>query len=57
MEGAGRILAEGITKPDRRAIDDGLIKPGAPETKHILGKMYLASFLTGEIPPGLGVAV
>lgn len=41
----------------RRAIRDGHIKPGAPQTKHILGKMYLASFLTGAAPPGLDAAV
>jgi aminoglycoside phosphotransferase (APT) family kinase protein len=41
----------------RRKIRDGRLKPGAPETKHILGKMYLASFLTGVAPPGLDAAV
>jgi hypothetical protein len=40
----------------RRAFREGRIKPGAPETKHILGKMYLASFLTGAVPPGLDAA-
>ncbi|HJU17772.1 MAG TPA: phosphotransferase [Stellaceae bacterium] len=40
-----------------RAIRDGHIKPGVPATKHILGKMYLASFLTGTPPPGLGAVV
>jgi predicted Ser/Thr protein kinase len=44
--------------PDfRRATRNGTIRPGAPATKHILGKMYLASFLTGDIPPGLDAAV
>ena len=41
----------------RRAILNGEITPGSPEAKHILGKMYLSSFMTGEIPPGLNSAV
>jgi aminoglycoside phosphotransferase (APT) family kinase protein len=41
----------------RRAIRDGQLKPGMPETKHTLGKMYLASFFTGVAPPGLDAAV
>jgi aminoglycoside phosphotransferase (APT) family kinase protein len=41
----------------REAIRNGQLKPGATETKHVLGKMYLSSFLTGMRPPGLGVAV
>ena len=41
----------------QRAICGGQLKPGAPETKHVLGKMFLASFLTGAAPPGLGAAV
>jgi len=41
----------------RRAIRDGQLKPGTPEVKHILGKMYLASFFTGVTPPGLDAAV
>ena len=41
----------------RRTIREGRLKPGAPETKHILGKMYLVSFLTGVRPPGLDAAV
>ena len=39
------------------AIREGRLKPGAPETKHVLGKMYLASFLTGVGPPGFAAAV
>jgi len=39
------------------AIRAGRLKPGTPETKHILGKMFLASFLSGVAPPGLGEAV
>src|SRR4051794_35672741 len=30
-----------------RAIRAGRLRPGAPETKHVLGKMFLASFLSG----------
>jgi aminoglycoside phosphotransferase (APT) family kinase protein len=35
----------------RLAIDEGRLKRGAPETMHILGKMFLASFLSGVAPP------
>ena len=35
----------------RLAIDEGRLKRGAPETMHILGKMFLASFFTGVAPP------
>jgi hypothetical protein len=41
----------------RLAIHEGRLKPGAPETKHILGKMFLASFLSGVAPPGFDDAV
>ncbi|TIR48034.1 MAG: hypothetical protein E5X53_31280 [Mesorhizobium sp.] len=41
----------------RRAIRQGEIKPGAPATKHVLGKMFLNSFLTDVAPPGLDAAV
>jgi aminoglycoside phosphotransferase (APT) family kinase protein len=41
----------------RHAISQGLLKPGTPEVKHILGKMYLASFFAGIAPPGLDAAV
>lgn len=37
----------------RRAMSDGRLKPGAADTKHVLGKMYLASFLKDVVPPGL----
>ncbi len=40
----------------RRAISDGRLRPGAADTKHVLGKMYLASFLTEVAPPGLDAA-
>jgi Ser/Thr protein kinase RdoA (MazF antagonist) len=39
------------------AIREGQLKPGAPATKHILGKMFLASFFTGVAPPGFDDAV
>ncbi len=39
------------------AVRDGRFKPGAPETKHMLGKMFLASFLRGSPPPGFRAAV
>jgi aminoglycoside phosphotransferase (APT) family kinase protein len=39
------------------AVDTGRLKPGAPETKHALGKMFLASFMTGVATPGFAAAV
>lgn len=46
------------TPPElQRAIREGVLKPGTPETKHILGKMFLASFFSGVAPPGLDAAV
>jgi aminoglycoside phosphotransferase (APT) family kinase protein len=39
------------------AIHEGRLKPGAPGTKHILGKMFLASFFSGVAPPGFDDAV
>jgi len=36
-----------------RAIRDGRLLAGTRETGHVLGKMYLASFLSGAVPPGL----
>jgi aminoglycoside phosphotransferase (APT) family kinase protein len=41
----------------RLAIREGRLKPGTIETKHILGKMFLASFFSGAAPPGFDVAV
>jgi len=41
----------------RLAIHEGRLKPGAAETKHILGKMFLASFFSGVAPPGFDDAV
>ncbi len=41
----------------RLAIREGRFRPGAPETKHILGKMFLASFITDAAPPGFDAAV
>ena len=37
----------------RQALRDGGLSPEAPETRHVLGKMYLAAFFTGDKPPGL----
>jgi tRNA A-37 threonylcarbamoyl transferase component Bud32 len=36
-----------------QAIRDGRLSAGTSETGHVLGKMYLASFLSGAVPPGL----
>ena len=41
----------------QQAIRVGRLKPGMPETKHIMGKMFLTSFLTGGETPRLDVAV
>jgi len=41
----------------QQAIRAGRLKPGTPETKHIMGKMFLTSFLTGGETPRLDVAV
>jgi hypothetical protein len=59
---AGREIPDGDvsapTLPEfQRAIGEGRITPGAPETKHVLGKMFLASFVSGDAPPGLDAAV
>jgi aminoglycoside phosphotransferase (APT) family kinase protein len=36
-----------------QAIRTGELIPETPETSHVLGKMFLASFLSGAPPPGL----
>lgn len=36
-----------------RAIRDGPLLAGTPETTQVLGKMFLTSFLSGAVPPGL----
>jgi aminoglycoside phosphotransferase (APT) family kinase protein len=41
----------------QQAIRAGQFKPGAAETRHILGKMFLAAFFTGVSPPGFDAAV
>jgi aminoglycoside phosphotransferase (APT) family kinase protein len=40
-----------------QAIRNGRLTPGAPETKHTLGKMFLASFMYGIDTPGFNAAV
>lgn len=46
------------TSPEfQRAIREGALRPGTPETKHILGKMFLASFFSDLAPPGFDAAV
>jgi hypothetical protein len=39
-----------------QAICSRQLIPGTPETKHILGKMFLSSFLSGALPPGFDAA-
>lgn len=36
-----------------QAIRTGQLVPETPETSHVLGKMFLSSFLSGAAPPGL----
>jgi aminoglycoside phosphotransferase (APT) family kinase protein len=40
----------------KSSVCDGL-RANAPETIHTLGKMYLASFLSGDTVPGFGAAI
>ena len=59
---AGRDVPDGdLAAPTlqafQRAVREGRLRPGAVETKHVLGKMYLAAFATGGVPPGLNAAV
>jgi aminoglycoside phosphotransferase (APT) family kinase protein len=50
-----------LTAPTRseflRALGDGRLKPGTGQTKHVLGKMFLAAFMTGAPTPGFDAAV
>jgi aminoglycoside phosphotransferase (APT) family kinase protein len=47
-----------LTPPEfRRALHEGRLRPGTTETAHALGKMYLASFLSGGAVPGLAAAI
>jgi aminoglycoside phosphotransferase (APT) family kinase protein len=39
------------------AIQEGRLKPGTADIKHILGKMFLASFFSGVATPGFDAAV
>jgi hypothetical protein len=41
----------------QQAVRAGRLKPGAPQTKHVLGKMLLASFMSGVATPGFDAAV
>jgi aminoglycoside phosphotransferase (APT) family kinase protein len=41
----------------QQAIHAGRLKPGTPQTKHIMGKMFLASFLSGGETPWLDAGV
>jgi aminoglycoside phosphotransferase (APT) family kinase protein len=41
----------------QQAIRVGRLKPGTPETKHIMGRMFLTSFLIGGETPWLDAAV
>lgn len=59
---AGRAAADGdLSVPTvaefEQSLREGALKPGSPAAKHALGKMYLASFMTGIRAPGFGAAV
>jgi len=41
----------------QQGIREGRFKAGTPQTKHTLGKMFLASFFSGVAPPGFDIAV
>jgi Ser/Thr protein kinase RdoA (MazF antagonist) len=41
----------------QQAISAGRLLPGTPRTKHILGKMFLASFMSADETPSLDAAV
>jgi hypothetical protein len=41
----------------RQAVRAGRLTPGTPKTKHILGKMFLASFMSAIETPGFDAAV
>jgi predicted Ser/Thr protein kinase len=54
MGPSGETALSGPSVPAfRRAVRDGALSPDAPETKLVLGKMYLEAFLTGDPPPGV----
>ncbi len=58
---SGPIADEDLAAPTppelRRMLREGRVRPGTPAAKHLLGKMYLSSFLTEAPPPGLDAAV
>jgi len=54
---ADRDLSAPTVAAFRRSIHNGEVTPGSPKAKHMLGKIYLSSFMTGENPPGLDAAV
>ncbi len=56
LSGEGDLSAPTVADFEE-AIRTGRLKPGAPKTKHILGKMFLASFFSGGLPPGFHAAV
>jgi aminoglycoside phosphotransferase (APT) family kinase protein len=44
-------------KAFKQSVRDGALKASPCETIHTLGKMYLASFLSGDSVPGFGAAI
>jgi aminoglycoside phosphotransferase (APT) family kinase protein len=50
-------LTAPTTAEFRQAVHDGRLKVGTPATKHVLGKMFLASFFSGVATPGFDLAV
>jgi aminoglycoside phosphotransferase (APT) family kinase protein len=41
----------------KKSVRDGALSDNPPDTIHTLGKMYLASFLSGDAVPGFGAAI
>ena len=46
-------LAALTSEEFEQEVRDGRLLPGTAETTHVLGKMFLTSFLSGAVPPGL----
>lgn len=58
---SGALADTDLTAPTlpelQQAIRDGRLVRGTPATRHVLGKMFLAAFLTGALPPGFDAAI
>lgn len=50
-------LSAPTTEEFETAIRQGRLRPGTPASRHVMGKMFLASFSLGISPPGLEAAI